>query len=30
LTNEQAALIAKAELPTEHAHLDEEMKDRRS
>ena len=27
LTEEEAALIAKAEVPTEHAHLDEELKD---
>jgi PHD/YefM family antitoxin component YafN of YafNO toxin-antitoxin module len=27
LTNEEVALIAKAEVPAEHAHLDEELKD---
>jgi PHD/YefM family antitoxin component YafN of YafNO toxin-antitoxin module len=27
LTDEEIALIAKAEVPAEHAHLDEELKD---
>jgi prevent-host-death family protein len=27
LTDEEVALIAKAEVPAEHAHLDEEIKD---
>ena len=27
LTEDEIALIAKAEVPTEHAHLDEELKD---
>jgi hypothetical protein len=29
LTEDEVALIAKAKVPAEHAHLDDEIKDRR-